>query len=66
MSNSPPGYRALTESVSHHLATLRADLPDVMKGFGDLAKAGIARMRSSPNLFSIQGYPPKKCGARRF
>lgn len=39
MNTSPPGYRALTESVSFYLATLRADLPDVMKGFGDLAKA---------------------------
>ena len=29
----------MTESVSHHLATLRSDLPDVMKGFGDLARA---------------------------
>ncbi|MYN16214.1 carboxymuconolactone decarboxylase family protein [Rugamonas sp. FT107W] len=33
------GYRALTNSISQQLATLRADLPDVMKGFGDLARA---------------------------
>jgi AhpD family alkylhydroperoxidase len=32
-------YRDLTQGVSSDLATLRADLPDVMKGFGDLAKA---------------------------
>ena len=39
MTIVPTGYRALTESVSQHLGTLRADLPDVMKGFGDLARA---------------------------
>ena len=39
MTIVPTGYRALTESVSHHLATLRTDLPDVMKGFGELARA---------------------------
>lgn len=39
MTTAPDGYRALTEKVSHHLAALRADLPDVMKGFGDLARA---------------------------
>ncbi|MCU6499765.1 carboxymuconolactone decarboxylase family protein [Rugamonas sp. A1-17] len=33
------GYRALTSSISQQLATLRADIPDVMKGFGDLARA---------------------------
>lgn len=33
------GYRALTQSVSQQLATLRTDMPDVMKGFGDLARA---------------------------
>lgn len=37
MSPSTNGYRALTEAVSHRLATLRADLPDVMKGIGELA-----------------------------
>jgi hypothetical protein len=39
MAIAPTGYRALTESVSRQLATLRTDLPDVMKGFGDLARA---------------------------
>jgi len=39
MSTQAGGYRALTQSVSHQLATLRADIPDVMKGFGDLARA---------------------------
>lgn len=39
MSASQPGYRELTQSVSKHLATLRSDMPDLMKGFGDMAKA---------------------------
>jgi len=39
MTNVSNGYRDLTVSVSKQLATLRADLPDVMKGFGDLARA---------------------------
>jgi AhpD family alkylhydroperoxidase len=39
MSTLPSGYRVLTQSVSKNLATLRSDLPDVMKGFGDLARA---------------------------
>jgi AhpD family alkylhydroperoxidase len=39
MTMPQDGYRALTESVTHQLATLRADLPDLMKGFGDLARA---------------------------
>ena len=39
MDTSPTTYRDLTQSVSKHLATLRNDLPDVMKGFGDLARA---------------------------
>lgn len=33
------GYRALTQSVSQQLAILQADIPDVMKGFGDMARA---------------------------
>jgi AhpD family alkylhydroperoxidase len=33
------GYKELTQSVSKQLNTLRTDLPDVMKGFGDLARA---------------------------
>jgi AhpD family alkylhydroperoxidase len=32
-------YRALTQGISANLATLRADLPDVMKGFGAMAAA---------------------------
>jgi AhpD family alkylhydroperoxidase len=32
-------YRDLTKVVSGNLATLRKDLPDVMKGFSDLAAA---------------------------
>ncbi|HJV83824.1 carboxymuconolactone decarboxylase family protein [Noviherbaspirillum sp.] len=39
MSTFPPNYRELTQSVSKNLATLRTDLPDVMKGFSDLARA---------------------------
>lgn len=33
------GYRALTQTISRNLATLRADLPEVMKGFSALAGA---------------------------
>jgi AhpD family alkylhydroperoxidase len=32
-------YRDLTQGVSKNLATLRTDLPAVMKGFGELARA---------------------------
>lgn len=39
MTTESTGYRALTQSVSQQLATLRKDIPDVMKGFGDLAHA---------------------------
>lgn len=39
MSTAPASYRDLTQSVSKQLATLRTDLPDVMKGFGELARA---------------------------
>jgi len=39
MSTVPHGYGALTASISKQLSTLRSDLPDVMKGFGDLARA---------------------------
>lgn len=39
MANNPTGYRELTTSVSKQLAVLRTDTPDVMKAFGDLAKA---------------------------
>lgn len=39
MSTFPPHYRDLTQSVSKNLATLRSDIPDVMKAFGELAMA---------------------------
>lgn len=39
MSAGPAGYTGLTQTVSAHLATLRSDIPDVMKGFGELARA---------------------------
>ncbi len=39
MTNKENGYLELTQSVSKQLATLREDLPDVMKGFGELARA---------------------------
>lgn len=39
MAMNTSGYRALTQSVSQQLATLRTDIPDVMKSFGDLARA---------------------------
>jgi len=32
-------YRDLTKEVSTNLAALRSDLPELMKGFGDLARA---------------------------
>jgi len=32
-------YRSLTREVSKNLAAFRRDLPEVMKGFGDLAQA---------------------------
>lgn len=37
-----PNYQELTREVSKNLATLRTDLPDVMKGFNDLARAATA------------------------
>ncbi len=39
MSLSAAGYRELTQGVSKNLATLRADLPEVMKSFTELARA---------------------------
>jgi len=39
MSTFPPNYRELTQAVTQNLGLLRADIPDVMKGFGELAKA---------------------------
>lgn len=39
MGAAPVNYRELTRGVSKNLATLRNDLPDMMKGFNDLARA---------------------------
>lgn len=36
---STSNYRDLTQTVSKNLATLRTDIPDVMKGFSDMSKA---------------------------
>jgi AhpD family alkylhydroperoxidase len=35
------GYRALTQDISKQVATLRADLPEVMKGFNALSAAAL-------------------------
>lgn len=39
MSEFPIQYRALTQAVSKQLGQMRTDLPELMKGFADLAKA---------------------------
>lgn len=39
MSTPPATYHELTQSVSQNLSTLRTDIPDVMKGFSDMARA---------------------------
>ena len=39
MSTTTASYDDLTKGVSHHLVTLRADVPDVMRAFNDLARA---------------------------
>ena len=39
MSATAASYNELTKAVSKDLATLRADIPNVMKGFNDLARA---------------------------
>jgi AhpD family alkylhydroperoxidase len=39
VSAAPGGFGGLTQTVSQHLVTLRNDIPDVMKGFGELARA---------------------------
>lgn len=36
---SSTSYAELTQQVSQNLTTLRADIPDVMKGFNDMARA---------------------------
>lgn len=38
MSNEV-NYPELTHAISKHLATLRADVPEVMQGFNDMARA---------------------------
>lgn len=39
MSQSTVKYHELTQNVSKNLASMRADLPEVMKGFNDLGRA---------------------------
>lgn len=39
MTHVVPCYRDLTQAVSKNLSTLRANQPELMKGFGELAKA---------------------------
>jgi len=39
MTTPAATYRELTHSITQNLATLRSDLPDVMKGFSDMARA---------------------------
>ncbi|MCY7308756.1 MAG: carboxymuconolactone decarboxylase family protein [Rhodoferax sp.] len=42
MSNQTTNFRALTQSVSANLASLRASTPDVMKSFGALGHSATA------------------------
>jgi len=42
MTCESSSYAALTREISGQLAVLRSDLPDVMKGFGQLSKASMA------------------------
>ena len=42
MTPKSSSYATLTREISGQLAALRGDLPDVMKGFGDLSKASMA------------------------
>jgi len=42
MASNSTSYDALARDISGQLATLRGDLPTVMKGFGDLSKASMA------------------------
>ena len=39
MTKPTATYRELTQSVTQNLASLRSDMPDLMKGFGDMARA---------------------------
>lgn len=36
---SIPNYQLLTKQINNNLAVLRKDMPDVLKGFGELSKA---------------------------
>lgn len=42
MSNPAETYRDLTQEVTLRLGALRADTPEVMKGFNDLGRAALA------------------------
>jgi AhpD family alkylhydroperoxidase len=39
MSTPTATYRELTQSTTQNIASLRSDMPDLMKGFGDMARA---------------------------
>jgi AhpD family alkylhydroperoxidase len=39
MSESKGHFHDITQEVTHHLAYMRSELPDVMKGFHDLGRA---------------------------
>ncbi|OWY41055.1 alkylhydroperoxidase [Xenophilus sp. AP218F] len=39
MSSANIDYQELTQAISKNMGTLRADLPAVMKGFNDMARA---------------------------
>jgi len=42
MTDAIVNYTGLTQAVSKNLATLRHDMPELMKGFNDLARAATA------------------------
>jgi AhpD family alkylhydroperoxidase len=59
-------YRDLTADVSRHLATLRADTPEVMKGFNDLAHAATkdgALSRKTKELIALALGVAARCDA---
>ncbi len=67
MSLSAKNYRELTQRVSKNLATLRADLPDVMKGFSDLARAAThdgALDKKTKELIALALGVAARCDAR--
>jgi AhpD family alkylhydroperoxidase len=39
MSDSHRHFRDVTQAVTHNLGYLRAEMPELMKGFGDLGRA---------------------------